>query len=251
MDPLFFRGQRASCASQVSTSAIFNPYKRIVGTHKHSTGLRVIIEEVRVGRRLSIVGVTSSRVRRLESVHEGCRTPRAIWLCKHYLSPLKTLHRVQLGPKASVTVKALESPSVNVKVGQTSDISSREEVLTSYCAIPFVTVSDAEAVAGYRAGVPCDLSPPVADDSALLVIWYKNDMKKPIYSYDVRDTVAEKARHWSEVSVLSGRAVFRPDTDPAQLTLNPVKAADVGMYRCRVDFRKSPTRNAKVNLTVI
>ncbi|XP_046658181.1 nephrin-like isoform X2 [Homalodisca vitripennis] len=114
-----------------------------------------------------------------------------------------------------------------------------------------VTVSDAEAVAGYRAGVPCDLSPPVADDSALLVIWYKNDMKKPIYSYDVRDTVAEKARHWSEVSVLSGRAVFRPDTDPAQLTLNPVKAADVGMYRCRVDFRKSPTRNAKVNLTVI
>ncbi|XP_054283784.1 nephrin-like [Macrosteles quadrilineatus] len=111
-----------------------------------------------------------------------------------------------------------------------------------------VPTSDAQAVSGYRAGIPCDLRPPSRDDSALLVIWYKNDTKKPIYSYDVRD---DKPRHWSDVAVLGTRAKFLPDSTPAELRLTPVKETDAGVYRCRVDFQKSPTRNAKVNFTVI
>lgn len=69
-------------------------------------------------------------------------------------------------------------------------------------------------------------------------------------SYDARSRQFGKAKLWSAAHFWGHRASFRANP-PAQLTVQDLRQSDEGVYRCRVDFRNSPTRNLKVNLTVI
>lgn len=60
-----------------------------------------------------------------------------------------------------------------------------------------------------------------------------------------------QAKLWSSPSAFANRAYFRTASHPAQLLVDDIKLADEGMYRCRVDFKNTPTRNMKINFTVI
>ena len=87
------------------------------------------------------------------------------------------------------------------------------------------------------------------------------------FSYDLRRSGPEPARHWTDSHVLGGRASFQMAGKPRMrmqgsslprrkrrrsvLRIRDVAISDRGMYRCRVDFQGAPTRNSKANLTVI
>lgn len=71
------------------------------------------------------------------------------------------------------------------------------------------------------------------------------------FSFDVRGRSFNKALHWSDPKMFGPRAYFVTVSKPASLTLDGVQLDDEGVYRCRVDFKTSRTRNFALNLTVI
>ncbi|CAH1392855.1 unnamed protein product [Nezara viridula] len=70
--------------------------------------------------------------------------------------------------------------------------------------------------------------------------------------FDVRGRPFNQALLWSDALSFGPRAYFVTGKRPvAALQLDAVQLKDAGVYRCRVDFRNSPTRNFQVKLTVI
>lgn len=70
-------------------------------------------------------------------------------------------------------------------------------------------------------------------------------------SYDTRGAHAGTPSEWHDMEVLENRARLDKNTGPAVLIIDPVTEKDAGNFRCRVDFKLSPTRNSNVNLEVI
>ncbi|XP_063835290.1 nephrin-like [Ostrinia nubilalis] len=123
-------------------------------------------------------------------------------------------------------------------------VESQQEILIEESA----AIESLHAPTGGGVELPCDITPALPDDTVGLVIWYKQGHDTPIYSLDTREG---RPSHWSDSSTLGVRATFRSDTLPAVLILTKLRPEDSGQYRCRVDFMKSPTKNTRLNLTVL
>ncbi|XP_065359099.1 putative uncharacterized protein DDB_G0282133 [Calliphora vicina] len=115
---------------------------------------------------------------------------------------------------------------------------------------PVSTVA-VEAVLGRTATLPCDIEPEAKDDRVYMVLWFRESAGKPLYSFDVRGRPFEKALYWSDTNSFGPRAYFVTSKQPAKLQVDNIQLDDEGVYRCRVDFQNSPTRNHRINLTVI
>ncbi|XP_057374679.1 nephrin-like isoform X2 [Daphnia carinata] len=106
-----------------------------------------------------------------------------------------------------------------------------------------------------KTSLPCDITSADEDDQASLVLFYKDGASQSIYTYDARDKYASRPRHWSDENVLGKRAFFSKlqsnRSSSGRLMIDNVRETDAGLYRCRVDFKRSPTRNSRVNLTVV
>ncbi|XP_043258018.1 hemicentin-1-like [Colletes gigas] len=114
--------------------------------------------------------------------------------------------------------------------------------------IPIISIS---GVVGKKVKLPCDIQ-TADNDEVSMVLWYKEGGGQPIYSFDVRDRRQfSKANFWSSPTALGPRAFFITKTNPAYLSIDQLETKDEGIYRCRVDFKNSPTRKQKINLTVI
>ncbi|KOC66691.1 Neural cell adhesion molecule 1, partial [Habropoda laboriosa] len=100
--------------------------------------------------------------------------------------------------------------------------------------------------------LPCDITPPTPTDSVNMVLWFKDSAGIPLYSLDARSGDLASAIHWAVSDDLGKRTYFQiGDGHRAKLKVTKVTYKDQGIFRCRVDFIDSPTRNFRVNLTLV
>ena len=109
------------------------------------------------------------------------------------------------------------------------------------------------SLVGHSTSLPCEIEPEDPGEQLYTVLWYKDDDGEPIYTYDARSGPGLAPSHWSEDQPRGlgsrGRLVITPH--PAQLTIDSVRPGDAGLYRCRVDFKSSQTRNSMITLSII
>ncbi|CAM1330111.1 Uncharacterised protein g10210 [Pycnogonum litorale] len=98
--------------------------------------------------------------------------------------------------------------------------------------------------------LPCNITAPLDKDEAELVLWYKETIESPVYSADARMVARREPQHFVH-NMWDSRAYFNMFHKPTGLKIINLKLEDAGVYRCRVDFKKSRTVNFKMTLDII
>ncbi|XP_070069738.1 uncharacterized protein side-VIII isoform X1 [Drosophila takahashii] len=162
--------------------------------------------------------------------------------CRTLSLPLFLLVLSALNGQAAAASRVRVSSSTTM----TRNIEEENALLLLLAGPPVLS----ESIMGTNGRLPCNVTPPIYEDRVALVIWYKVGLKTPIYSVDTRDSNFAQGTHWSDETYRE-RLSFHVEGRAGTLTIKSTTEDDTGEYRCRVDFQKSPTRNSKVNLTVI
>ena len=84
--------------------------------------------------------------------------------------------------------------------------------------------------------LPCNITPPMRNDSVRLVLWYKDSKPQPVYSFDSRFSTV---KHWSEDQSFGPRTYFRDSSVPAQLIISHIEASFLSFSRIGNKSRKA------------
>ncbi|XP_047740560.1 uncharacterized protein LOC108676646 [Hyalella azteca] len=112
-------------------------------------------------------------------------------------------------------------------------------------------LTEVTAVVGGDASLPCPIHPHPPDDAPIMVLFYRGGGGTPIYTVDGRSTPLPHAHHWQDSSLLNSGAHFNTAKEGPALVLRAVRRTDQGLYRCRVDFRRSRSRNFRMKLDIL
>jgi len=127
-------------------------------------------------------------------------------------------------------------------------VSSTELSLTEIeKPVPIASVMGLQGTTGV---LPCDVTSASGPDDVFLILWFKDNATKPMYSLDVMGRALSTASQWADTSSIGRRSTFRTNSNTA-LLIDSITKQDEGMFRCRVDYKNSPTKNVKINFTVI
>ncbi|XP_022237590.1 hemicentin-2-like [Limulus polyphemus] len=123
-------------------------------------------------------------------------------------------------------------------------------MLTTFVHLPEAKTYIIEGLSGGKIELPCNMTSSPSNDKAVLVLWYKDNVLIPVYTFDARIGPLWQGRHSSSDN-LAGRAYLTTVNSPAKLVIEPITLSDRGSYRCRVDFNKTRTSYTDSVLKVI
>lgn len=105
------------------------------------------------------------------------------------------------------------------------------------------------AMVGDDFQLPCNISGEHRDDTIILIIWFRNDSVKPIYTVDARSSDLDHAIHSVDSSIAS-RVRFILDFPISYLEIKSIIPEDEAEYRCRIDYRISRTIYRSMSLHI-
>ncbi|XP_074597614.1 cell adhesion molecule Dscam2-like isoform X2 [Brevipalpus obovatus] len=111
-----------------------------------------------------------------------------------------------------------------------------------------IVLSQYIAPVGSAIALPCNVS-DWDRKAILLMLWYKDKQRVPLYSVDARGVSLDEAKK----SGFDPRIILNETltaTTP-YLMIRDVKDSDEGEYRCRVDYRDDKTQHSIISLQVV